>query len=59
METEIPGFDHRIAARLGPGIEDLHQPAFDFSGIDADVAGAVVACLNVSGPPPRAIAKGE
>src|SRR6516225_6161745 len=42
LETEVPGLDHGVAARFSPGIEDLHQPAFDFRGIYADVAGGVV-----------------
>src|SRR5215472_18749339 len=41
-EAEVPGLNHLLAARFAPGIEDLHQPAFDFRGIDADVAGGIV-----------------
>src|SRR5581483_1651799 len=42
LETEVPGLDHRIAARLAPSIEDLHQPAFDFRWIDAHVTGGIL-----------------
>src|SRR6516165_6373551 len=42
LETKVPRLDRGIAARFSPGIEDLHQPAFDFRGIDADLAGGVV-----------------
>ena len=37
-EAEVPALDHGFAARVVPGLEDLHQPAIDFGGIDPGVA---------------------
>jgi hypothetical protein len=42
LKAEGPRLDRLIAGGLSPGIEDLHQPALDFSGVHARVAcGAV------------------